>query len=78
MQNLPILLDVLRITTKYLSQKIRPLEKEILMRYIPDVGLSPLGLSGRGLKLATHLHLAPRLRMLGAILALPQYIFAAY
>jgi hypothetical protein len=40
-------------------------------------GLLPRELSGRGVKLATHFHLIPTLRMLGAIPLLLQYVFMA-
>jgi len=35
------------------------------------MGLFPWGLSGRGVKLTTHLHLVPMSRMSGAVLPLP-------
>jgi hypothetical protein len=34
--------------------------------------------SDRGVKLTTHLHLMPRLRMRGTIPPLPQYVFRAW
>jgi hypothetical protein len=40
--------------------------------------LFPLGWTGRSIKLTTHLHLAPRLRMHGAVPLLPQYVFVAW
>jgi len=36
------------------------------------------GYSGPGVKLNTHLHLAPSLRMIGAIPPLPKYAFVAW
>jgi hypothetical protein len=41
-------------------------------------GLFSWGLSGRGVKLTTHLHPVPRLRTHGAILPLPQYAFISW
>jgi hypothetical protein len=41
-------------------------------------GLFPWGYSGRGVKMATHLHLVPRSRMRGYIPPLPQYAFMAW
>jgi hypothetical protein len=41
-------------------------------------GLLPWGQSYRGVKLTTHPHLVPRLRMRGAILPLPQYAFTTW
>jgi hypothetical protein len=38
----------------------------------------PRGLSSRGVKLTTHLHLVPMSRMRGAIPPLPQYLFLAW
>jgi len=38
----------------------------------------PRGLTGRGVKLTTHLHLEPKLKMRGATLPLPQYVFMAW
>jgi hypothetical protein len=38
-------------------------------------GLCPWGQSGRGVKLTTHLHLVPRLRMRGAVPPLFLYVF---
>jgi hypothetical protein len=35
------------------------------------------GVSGRGVKMPTHLHLVQRLKMRGAITALLQYVFMA-
>jgi len=32
----------------------------------------------QGMKLTTHLHLVPRLRMYGVVLPIPQYIFVAW
>jgi hypothetical protein len=40
-------------------------------------GLFPRVQSGRGVKLTTHLHLVPRLRMREAIPPLPSYVFVA-
>jgi hypothetical protein len=37
-----------------------------------------LGVSGRGVKLTTHLHLVPRSRMCGAIPPLPHYVCMAW
>jgi len=39
---------------------------------------SNLWISGRGMNLTTHLHLAPRSRMCGAIPPLPKYAFMAW
>jgi len=36
------------------------------------------GYQGRGVKLTTHLHLVPRLRLCGATHSLPQYAFMAW
>jgi hypothetical protein len=41
-------------------------------------GVHSPGQSGRGVKLTTHLHLVPSLRMSGAITPLPQYDFVAW
>ena len=41
-------------------------------------GVLSRGLSGRGVKLVTHLHLAPRVRMSGAILLFPLYDFMTW
>jgi hypothetical protein len=41
-------------------------------------GALSLGVSGRGVKLTTHLHLAPSSGMRGAIPPLPQYVFMAW
>jgi hypothetical protein len=41
-------------------------------------GLFPRGYSGRGIKLTTHLHLAPRLIMRGAVPLLPHVFMAWY
>jgi hypothetical protein len=42
------------------------------------LGVFPRGQSDRGVKLTTHLHLVSRLKMRGAILPLPQYVFMAW
>jgi hypothetical protein len=42
------------------------------------MGLFPWGLSGRGVKLTTHLQLVSRSRMHGAIPPLSQYVFMAF
>jgi hypothetical protein len=41
-------------------------------------GALSLGVSGRGVKLTTHFHLVPRLRVSGAIPPLLQYTFMAW
>jgi hypothetical protein len=43
-----------------------------------DLGLFPSGESGLGVKLTIHLHLAPRSRMRGDILLLPQHVFMVW
>jgi hypothetical protein len=41
-------------------------------------GIFPQRLSGRRVNLSIHLHLVPKLRMRGAILSLPQYVFMVW
>jgi len=48
---------------------------EIGIQWVP--GALNLGVKRRGVKLTTHLHLMPRLRMRGAIPLLPQYVFTS-
>ena len=45
--------------------------------YSMGSGVLSRGYSGRGVKLTTHLHLVPRLRMSGAIPLIPLYAFMA-
>jgi len=40
---------------------------QLLIQWVPEAGCLSSGLSGRGVKLTTHLHLVPRLRLRGAI-----------
>jgi len=42
------------------------------------IGLPPRGYGGRGMTLTTHLHLAPKLRMSGAMPLLPLYAFVTW
>jgi len=47
------------------------------IQWLPGA-LIPKDKAARSMKLTTHLHLVPSLRMLGAILLLPQYVLMAW
>jgi hypothetical protein len=60
------------------SQISRPALRPIQPPFKWELGFFPLGYNGRGVKLNTHLHLIPRIKMSGAEPLLSVNVFMAW